>query len=144
MSAQERTGKPAPAWAAQGIAALAATTAATLLYLIETRLFDLDLRARTMPGSDVVESIELHSVLLLAGGASLLAWLAAAILRRRRSGTVLGMTPRSLFVGGAILILLSSFYLLTWAESTEAVLGLLPLHLLTAAIVIPGMSRTIR
>jgi hypothetical protein len=125
-------------------AALAATAAATLVHLLETELLDLNLRAKTMPGSDVVEAIELHSVLMLAGGASLLAWLAAAVLDRRRGRPLLGLRPRTLFVVGGVVILLLSFYLLTWAETTEAVLGLLPLHLLTAGIVIPVMGRSIR
>jgi predicted permease len=122
---------------ARALCAAGGILAAALAWTVEVPLLGIHLNYRF--GTGHTQTIAAGQVIGVTAAAALLGWLLLAILQRR--------TPRarSLWTIIALAALLSSLALpLAAATTTSATAGLVVMHLIVGAAVIPAMARTAR
>jgi hypothetical protein len=111
--------------------------AAALAWIVEVPLLGIHLTVRF--GAGHIQTIAIGQVLGVTVAASLFGWLLLALLERR--------TPhaRPLWTTTALAALAASLALpLAAATTTSAIAGLIVLHLIVGAAVIPAMAHTAR
>jgi Family of unknown function (DUF6069) len=111
--------------------------AAALAWVVEVPLLGIHLNFRF--GTGHVQTIGAGQVIGVTVAASLLGWLLLALLQRR--------TPhaRQLWTTIALAALAASLALpLAVVTTTSAAAGLIAMHLIVGAVVIPAMARTAR
>jgi Family of unknown function (DUF6069) len=111
--------------------------AAALTWIVEVPVLGIHLDYRFGTGHAL--SISVGQVIGVALAASLLGWLLLALLERRTSHARLLWTAIAL---AAVVVSLGAP--LAGATTTAAVVGLIVMHLIVGAAVIPAMARTAR
>ena len=122
---------------ARALCAAGGALAAALAWIVEVPLLDIHLNFRF--GAGHIQTIAIGQVIGVTVGASLLGWLLLALLERR--------TPhaRLLWTTIALAALAASLALpLAAATTSSAVTGLIVMHLIVGAVVIPAMAHTAR
>jgi Family of unknown function (DUF6069) len=122
---------------ARALCAAGGALAAALAWIVEVPLLGIHLNFRF--GTSPVQTISVGQIIGVTVAACLLGWLLLAILERR--------TPhaRPLWTTTALVALAASLTLpLAAATTTSAVVGLVVMHLIVGAAVIPAMARTAR
>ncbi|MGD0608364.1 MAG: DUF6069 family protein [Streptosporangiaceae bacterium] len=122
---------------ARALSAAGGALAAALAWIVEVPLLGIHLNVRF--GAGHLQAIAIGQVIGVTVAASLLGWLLLALIERR--------TPqaRLLWTGIALAALAASLALpLTAATTTSAVAGLIVMHLIVGAVVIPAMAHTAR
>jgi hypothetical protein len=122
---------------ARALCAAAAAAAAAIAWAVEVPLLGIRLTVRF--GAMAPQTVVAGQVVGTALVAGLLGWLLLAALDRRVGH------PRSAWTAVALLVLAVSLALpLAAATTTSAAVGLIVLHLVVGAVVIPGLARTAR
>jgi len=122
---------------ARALSAAGGALAAALAWIVEVPLLGIHLNVRF--GAGHLQAIAIGQVIGVTVAASLLGWLLLALIERR--------TPqaRLLWTSIALAALAASLALpLTAATTTSAVAGLIVMHLIVGAVVIPAMAHTAR
>jgi hypothetical protein len=122
---------------ARALCAAGGALAAALAWIVEVPLLGIHLNVRF--GAGHIQTIAVGQVIGVTVAASLLGWLLLALLERR--------TPhaRPLWTTTALAALAASLALpLAAATTTSAIAGLIVLHLIVGAAVIPAMAHTAR
>lgn len=113
-----------------------AAVVCALVWLVATAALDVDVTATT--GSSET-TVGLLSVLIATAVSGLLGWGLLALLERKTS------SPRKVFVVIAVLVLvLSMFAGPLGGVTTGATVTLVVLHVAAAAVLIPGLARTVQ
>jgi hypothetical protein len=113
--------------------------AAAIAWAVEAPLLGIRLTVRF--GAMAPQTVVAGQVVGAALVAGLLGWLLLAALSRRAAGARTG----TVWAGVALLVLAVSLALpLAAATTTSAAVGLVVLHLVVAAVVIPGLASTAR
>ena len=121
----------------RALSTAAAAAAVAIAWAIEVPLLGIHLRIRF--GAMHPQIITIGQVIGAALAAGLIGWLLLAALDRRAS------SPRATWSSMALLVLAVSLALpLAAATTTSAAIGLVVLHLVVGAAVIPGMASTAR
>jgi hypothetical protein len=121
----------------RALSVAAGALAGAVAWLIEVPLTGVDLTIRF--GSGHAQTIGVGQVIGVSLAAALLGWLLLAVLDKRTS------RARGLWVGAALAALIASLALpLTAATTSAADMGLIVMHLVVAAVVIPTMALTSR
>lgn len=121
----------------RALAAVAGGLAAVAVWLIEVPLLGVDLSIRF--GSGHAQTVGIGPIIGVSLVASLAGWLLLAVLDRR--------TPRARTVWTTAVIVLLAVSLalpLSAATTAAATAGLIVMHLVVAAVVIPLLGRTAR
>jgi Family of unknown function (DUF6069) len=122
---------------ARALCAVGGAAAAAIAWAIEVPLMGIRLSIRF--GGAHPQTVVAAQVIGAALAAGLIGWLLLAALDRRAS------SPRATWTGIALLVLAVSLALpLAAATTTSAAIGLVVLHLVVGAAVIPGMASTAR
>ena len=122
---------------ARALCAVGGAAAAAIAWAIEVPLMGIRLSIRF--GGAHPQTVAAAQVIGVALAAGLIGWLLLAVLDRRAS------SPRATWTGIALLVLAASLALpLAAATTTSAAIGLIVLHLVVGAAVIPGMASTVR
>src|SRR5580704_15921993 len=122
---------------ARALSAVGGALAAALAWVVEVPLLGIHLNVRF--GAGHTQTIAIGQVIGVTVAASLLGWLLLALLERR--------TPRArlLWTTIALAALAASLALpLTAATTTAAAAGLIVMHLIVGAAIIPAMAHTAR
>jgi hypothetical protein len=122
---------------ARALCAVGGTLAAVLTWAVEVRVLGIHLNFRF--GTGHIQTIAVGQVIGVTVAAALLGWLLLTVLERR--------TPhaRPLWTTIALVALAASLALpLTAATTTSATAGLIVMHLMVGAAVIPAMAHTAR
>ncbi len=122
---------------ARALCAAGGAAAAAIAWAVEVPLLGIRLTIRI--GGMHPQTVVAGQVVGTALAAGLLGWLLLTALDRRTP------RPRAVWTAVALLVLAASLALpLAAATTTSAAVGLIVLHLVTGAIVIPGLARTAR
>jgi uncharacterized protein DUF6069 len=122
---------------ARALCAGGGALAAALAWIVEVPVLGLHLNVRF--GAGHTETIAIGQVIGVTVAASLLGWLVLTLLERRTS------RARILWTTTALAALAASLALpLTAATTTSAVAGLVVMHLIVGAVVIPALAHTAR
>jgi hypothetical protein len=122
---------------ARALCAVGGAAAAAIAWAIEVPLTGIKLGIRF--GGAHPQTVAAAQVIGAALAAGLIGWLLLAVLERRAP------SPRATWTGIALLVLAASLALpLAAATTTSAAIGLIVLHLVVGAAVIPGMASTAR
>ena len=122
---------------ARALCAVGGAAAAAIAWAIEVPLMGISLSIRF--GGAHPQTVAAAQVIGVALAAGLIGWLLLAALDRRAP------RPRATWTGIALLVLAASLALpLAAATTTSAAIGLIVLHLVVGAAVIPGMASTVQ
>ena len=122
---------------ARALCAVGGAAAAAIAWAIEVPLMGIRLSIRF--GGAHPQTVAAAQVIGVALAAGLIGWLLLTALDRRAS------RPRATWTGIALLVLAASLALpLAAATTTSAAIGLIVLHLVVGAAVIPGMASTVQ
>ncbi len=121
----------------RALCAAGGALAAALAWIVEVPLLGIHLNFRF--GTGHIQTIAVGQVIGVTVAASLLGWLLLALLERRTAH------PRLLWTTIALAAVAASLTLpLAAATTTSAVAGLIVMHLIVGAAVIPAMAHTAR
>ncbi len=121
----------------RALCAAGGAAAAAIAWAVEVPLLGIRLTIRF--GGMHPQTVVAGQVVGTALAAGLLGWLLLTALDRRTP------RPRAVWTAVALLVLAASLALpLAAATTASAAVGLIVLHLVTGAIVIPGLARTAR
>ena len=128
----------------RALCAAGGALAAVLAWIVEVPLLGIHLNVRfpaghMHTGAGHIQTITIGQVIGVAVAASLLGWLLLALLERR--------TPRArlLWTVTAVAALAASLALpLAAATTTSATAGLIVMHVVVGAVVVPALARTAR
>jgi hypothetical protein len=119
----------------RALSAAGGAAAAAIAWAIEVPLLGIHLTIRF--GAMHAQVITVGQVIGTALAAGLLGWLLLAVLERRTA------RARPAWTGAALLVLAASLVLpLAAATTASGAAGLIALHLVVGAVLIPGMART--
>ena len=122
---------------ARALCAVGGAAAAAIAWAIEVPLMGIRLSIRF--GGAHPQTVVAAQVIGVALAAGLIGWLLLAAVDRRAP------RPRATWTGIALLVLAASLALpLAAATTTSAAIGLIVLHLVVGAAVIPGMASTVQ
>jgi len=122
---------------ARALGAVAGVLAAVLAWIVEVPLLGIRLDVRF--GGGHPQTIAIGEVIGVSVVASALGWLLLTLIERRTA------RARVLWTAIALAALAASLALpLAVATTSSAVAGLIVLHLIVGAVVIPGLARTAR
>jgi hypothetical protein len=121
----------------RALCAAGGALAAALAWTVEVPLLGIHLNFRF--GTGHIQTIAAGQVIGISVAAALLGWLLLALLERRTAHARRIWTTIALAVLGASLALPAAV-----AATTSAAAGLIAMHLIVGAAVIPAMARTAR
>jgi hypothetical protein len=120
---------------ARALYAVAGAMAAVLAWIVEVHLLGIRLDVRF--GAGHLQTIAIGEVIGVSVVASVLGWLLLTVIERRTA------RARVLWTAIALAALVASLALpLAVATTSSAVAGLIVMHLIVGAVVIPGLART--